>query len=100
MPITNKGHRFIVVAMNNLTKFAEVQALKTSVKKEVAQFVYKRIVPRFGFHLEMVLDNGLQFTSDLWEDLMERLAIKHRFTTMYNLSTNGFVELTNKTLYP
>jgi hypothetical protein len=69
-PITKKGHRFIVVATDYLTKFAEVRALKTSVKKKVARFVYERIVTRFGILLEMVSDNGLQFTSDIWEDLM------------------------------
>jgi hypothetical protein len=98
LPITKRGHRFIVVATDYLTKFAEVRALKTSVKKKVARFVYERIVTRFGIPLEMVSDNGPQFTSNVWEDLMERLAIKHRFTTMYKPSTNGLVERTNKTL--
>ena len=60
--------------------------------------MYKRIVTRFGILLEMVSDNEPQFTSDVWEDLMERLAIKHRLTTMYKPSTNGLVERTNKML--
>ena len=92
LPVTKRGYRFIVVAMDYLTKFTEVRALKTSVKKEVAQFVYKHIVTRFGIPLEMVSDNGPQFTSDVWEHLIERLAIKLRFTTMYKPSTNGLVE--------
>ena len=60
--------------------------------------MYERIVTRFGILLEMISDNGPQFTNVIWEDLMERLAIKHRFTTMYKPSTNGLVERTNKTL--
>ena len=71
LPVTKRGHRFIVVAMNYLTKFAEVRALKTSVKNEVARFVYERIVTRFGIPLEIVSDNGPQFTSDAWKDLMD-----------------------------
>ena len=47
----------------------------------------------------MISGSGPQFTSDVWEDLMERLAINHRFTTMYKLNTNVLVERTNKTLY-
>ena len=92
LPATKRGHRFIVVATDYLTKFAKVRALKTWVKKEVARFVYERIVTRFGILLEMISDNGPQFTNVIWEDLMERLAIKHRFTTMYKPSTNGLVE--------
>ena len=87
-----------MVATDYLTKFAEVRALKTSVKNEVARFVYERIVIRFGIPLEIVSDNGPQFISDVWKDLMERLAIKHRLTTMYKPSTNGLVERTNKIL--
>lgn len=90
LPVTKRGHRFIVVATDYFTKFAEVPALKTSVKKEVARFVYEHIVTHFDIPLEMVSDNGPQFTSDVWEDLMVRLAIKHRFTT--KPSTNKLVE--------
>jgi hypothetical protein len=43
LPMTRKGHQFIVVATNYLTKFAKVRALKSSVKQEVAQFLYERV---------------------------------------------------------
>ncbi len=36
LPMTRREHRFIVVATDYLTKFAEVCALKSSVKQEVA----------------------------------------------------------------
>lgn len=88
-PVTKRGHRFIVTATDYLTKFTEVRTLKTSVKKKDSVFC---IVTRFGIPLEIVLDYELQFTSDVWKDLMERLAIKHRFTTMCKPSTNGLVE--------
>jgi hypothetical protein len=41
--MTRRGHRFIVVAIDYLTKFAEVRALKSSVKHEVTRFLYERI---------------------------------------------------------
>ena len=55
--------------------------MKISVKKKLAWFVYEHIITRFGIHLEMVSDNEPQFTSDVWEDLMEWFAIKHWFKT-------------------
>jgi hypothetical protein len=36
LPMIRKGHRFIVVATDYLTKFAKVRALKSLVKQEVA----------------------------------------------------------------
>jgi hypothetical protein len=32
LPMTKRGHRFIIVVTNYLIKFAEVRALKSSVK--------------------------------------------------------------------
>jgi len=58
LPMTRRGHRFIVVAIDYLTKFAELHALKSSMKQEVARFLYEQIFIRFGTPLETVSDNG------------------------------------------
>jgi transposase InsO family protein len=98
LPMTKKGHRFIVVAIDYLTKFAKVRALKSSVKQEVTRFLYERIFIRFGAPFEIVSDNGPQFLSEVVENLLAHLVVKHRFTTMYKPNTNGLVEKTNRTL--
>ncbi len=87
-----------MVATYYLTKFAKVRAFKSSVKYEVARFLYERVLTRFGTPLEIVFDNGPQFLSEVVENLLARLALKHRFITMYKPSTNGLVERTNRTL--
>jgi len=43
LPMTRKGHRFIIVATDYPTKFEEVRALKSLVKQEVARFLYERV---------------------------------------------------------
>jgi len=96
--MTRRGHRFIVVAIDYLTKFAEVRALKSLVKHEVARFLYERVFTRFGAPLEIVSNNGPQFLSEVVESLLACLAVKHRFTTMYKPNTNSLVKRTNKTL--
>ncbi len=58
LPMTRKGHRFIVIATDYFTKFAEVRALKFSVKQEVALFLYERVFIRFGTPFEIVSHNG------------------------------------------
>jgi transposase InsO family protein len=78
--------------------FAEVCALKSSMKHEVTRFLYERVFTRFGTPLEIVSDNGPQFLNEVVENLSAHLAMKHRFTTMYKPSTNGLVERTNRTL--
>lgn len=97
--VTNRIHHFIVVDSYYLTKFVEEQALKTSAKKNVVRFMYERIIIHFGIPLEMILANGPQFTSEVSKNLIDRLAITHVFTIMWEPSTNGLVEQTNNTLY-
>jgi hypothetical protein len=58
LPMTRRGHQFIVVAIDCLTKFAELRALKSSVKQEVARFLYEQVFTQFGTPLETVSDNG------------------------------------------
>ncbi len=41
LPMTRRGHRFIVITTDYFTKFAKVRALKSLVKQEVARFLYK-----------------------------------------------------------
>jgi transposase InsO family protein len=96
--ITRRGHWFIVVATDYLTKFTEVRALKSLVKQEVAQFLYEWIFTRFGTPFEIVSNKGPQFLSEVVENLLARLVVKHRFTTMYKPNINGLVERTNRTL--
>ncbi len=98
LPMIRRGHQFIVVATYYFTNFAKVRALKSLVKQEVARFLYEQIFIQFGTPLEIVSDNGPQFLNEVVENLLARLVVKHRFTTMYKPSTNGLVERTNRTL--
>ncbi len=68
------------------------------MKHEVARFLSKRIFIRFETPLEIVSNNGPQFLNEVVENLLARLVVKHRFTTMYKPNTNGLVEKSNRTL--
>jgi len=87
-----------VVAIDYFTKFAKVRALKSSMKHEVAQFLYERIFTQFGTPFEIVSNNGPKFFSEVVENLLACLVVKHRFTIMYKPNTNGLLERTNRTL--
>ena len=44
LPITEKGNRYIVTAMDYFTKWLEVRAIKTANAEEVLNFIYKDII--------------------------------------------------------
>jgi len=60
--------------------------------------LHERVFIRFGTPLEIVFDNGPQFLNEVVKNLLTRLVIEHRFTTLYKLNTNGLVKRTNRTL--
>jgi hypothetical protein len=47
-PGSSKGHRFILVAMDYFTKWAEVVPLRNMTHREVISFVREHIIYRFG----------------------------------------------------
>jgi len=53
LPMTRRGHRFIVVTIDYLTKFAKVRVLKSLVKHEVARFYMNEFLLDLGHHLKL-----------------------------------------------
>eukprot|EP00253_Pinus_taeda_P028491 PITA_28491 len=56
------------------------------------------IDPPSMYHRELVTDQGIQFTSNIIEDLLSEHKIKHRTSTPYHPQSNGQVEVTNRVL--
>ena len=47
-PSSSKGHRFVLIAMNYFTKWAEAVPFMNFIYTEVIDFILKHIVHRFG----------------------------------------------------
>jgi hypothetical protein len=84
----------VIVAMDCLTKFAKLWALKTSIKECVVWFIYERM----SWELELLLKWFLIVSFKSWMIFVGYLAIKHSITTPYMHSANGLVKHMNKTL--
>ena len=53
--------RFVLVVVDNFTKWAEAEVLANIRDVDVKKFVCRNIITRFGVLESLVLDNGLQF---------------------------------------
>ena len=62
-PQATGNHRFVLVAVDYFTKWAEAEALANIRDVDVKKFVWKNIVTRFGVPNSLISDNGLQFDS-------------------------------------
>ena len=95
---SSKQKKYILVCTDYVTKWVEAKALLSATENSVVSFLYEDIFTRFGVPREIVTDQGLQFTSNMIEKLMEEYKIKHRKSTPYHPQENGQVESTNKVI--
>lgn len=98
LPLTATGNRWIIVAVDHLTRYAETAALPAGTARDVAKFLLHRFVLRHGAPRELLSDRGRVFLSEVIEALLAACRVTHRTTTAYHPQTNGLTERFNSTL--
>jgi hypothetical protein len=95
-PATRYGRkRYILVATNYATKWAEAMACKNNNAKTVARFLYENIISRFGCPKKLISDRGTHFLNETIAELTNKFLIKYRKTSPYHPRANGQTEKTN-----
>ncbi|EIE77009.1 hypothetical protein G6F47_012475 [Rhizopus delemar] len=92
------GHRYIVAAIDYLTKYVEAKPLRLQTASEIAIFLYEEVISRHGCPTLIVTDNGKPFVSGLVRAVCHNFSIIHKTTTPYNPQSNGLIERFNRTL--
>ena len=92
------NQRFVLVAVNYFTKWAETEALANIRDVDVKKFVWKNIITRFGVRDSLISDNGLQFDSLAFREFCSNLGIKNRYSSPAYSQSNGQAEAVNKVI--
>lgn len=95
---TESTNKFILVALDYLTKFVFIKAVPNKSVEEVALFIYEDILLHHGCPDIILTDNGREFKNQLIDTLCKKMNINKKFSSPYRPKTNGLVERTNKTL--
>ncbi|KAJ9538031.1 hypothetical protein OSB04_030764 [Centaurea solstitialis] len=93
----SKGNKYILVAVDYVSKWAEAKASPTNDAKVVVNFV-KSLVCRYGCSKAIISDRGTHFANHLLEKTLQRYGVHHRFSTAYHPQANGQAENTNRAL--
>ncbi|GJR18048.1 reverse transcriptase domain-containing protein [Tanacetum coccineum] len=85
------GNKYILVAVDYLSKWVEAKALPTNDARVVCKFL-KSLFARFGAPRAIISDRGTHFCNDQFAKVMLKYGVTHRLSTAYHPQTSGQVE--------
>nr|GFB64719.1 reverse transcriptase domain-containing protein [Tanacetum cinerariifolium] len=94
---SSKGNKYILVAVDYLSKWVEAKALPTNDARVVVKFL-KSLFSRFGTPKAIISDRGTYFCNDQFLRVMSKYGVTYRLSTAYHPQTSGQVEVTNRGL--
>ena len=98
LPMGKGQCKFIIVAVDYFTKWAEAEPLATITEQKIRNFVWRAIICRFGVPRALVSDNGKQFDNAKFRDFCAELGIKNYYLSPAHPQSNGQAEVTIRTL--
>ena len=94
----SEGKIYLLTIIDRFSRWLEAVPLTTATAADCATALLRYWVSRFGVPLDITTDQGPQFTSLLWSELMSLLGIKALRTTSYHPQSNGMVERVHRVL--
>nr|GEU31300.1 reverse transcriptase domain-containing protein [Tanacetum cinerariifolium] len=94
---SSRGNKYILVAVDYLSKWVEAKALLTNDARVVCKFL-KNLFARFGTPRAIISDRGTHFCNDQFAKVMLKYGVTHRLATPYHPQTSGQVEVSNRGL--
>ena len=76
-PQATGNRRFVLVAVDYFTKWAEAEALANIRDIDVKKFVWKNIITSFGVPDSLISNNGLQFDSRGFREFCSNVNIRN-----------------------
>lgn len=89
---TARGLRYLLVITDRFEKLVCNIPLRGVTVAEAATQLVNNWVFSYGPRIELIADNGCQFTSGLFQDVFKMLNVHNSFKTTYHPQTNGHVE--------
>jgi transposase InsO family protein len=97
LPKTKKGNQYILTTMDHGTDFTFAIPLPHRSADAVKSLFYT-IISTFGLPKSVLTDNGEEFMSYTFQNVLQRLRVQHLHTSPYHPQTNGRLEKFNDTV--
>ncbi|GKD06013.1 reverse transcriptase domain-containing protein [Tanacetum coccineum] len=94
---SSRGNKYILVAVDYLSKWVEAKALPTNDTRVVIKFL-KSLFAQFGTPRAIISDHGTHFCNDQFAKVMLKYVVTHHLSTVYHPQTSVQVEVSNRGL--
>lgn len=92
LPTSPEGYKYVLVCLENFSRFPECFLLKTTSALELATVIYEQLIVRWGVCKEFVSDLGSNLTSGIFKSLATICGITHKTTSSFHPQGNSLVE--------
>nr|GEX79007.1 reverse transcriptase domain-containing protein [Tanacetum cinerariifolium] len=94
---SSRGNKYILVAVDYLSKWVKAKAFPTNDARVVCKFL-KCLFARFCAPRAIISDHGTHFCNDQFAKVMLKYGVTHRLSTVYHPQTSEQVEVSNRGL--
>nr|GEW63861.1 reverse transcriptase domain-containing protein [Tanacetum cinerariifolium] len=95
--LSSRGNKYILVAVDYLSKWVEAKALPINDARVVVKFLIS-LFSRFENPRAIIGDRGTHFCNDQFAKVMTKYGVTHHLATAYHPQTSGQVEVSNRGL--
>ena len=96
--VMSNGYVYILTCIDVFSKFLIAVPLRSKTAENVVQALMKHVMLKWGTPVEILSDNGGEFTADVNKELLRALGIQMLRTTPYTPQSNGVCERVHRTL--
>lgn len=97
LPKAKSGHQYLLTIMCATTRYPEAVPLRSIKTKAVVKELIK-FCSMFGLPKVIQTDQGTNFTSRLFEQLVHELGVEHQMSSAYHPESQGALERFHQTL--
>jgi transposase InsO family protein len=98
LPVTEDGSTYLLTMVDRSTRGLEAVPLRSMTASVCADAFIHTWMARYGVPGIVTMDQGRQFSSEVWQILYQKLSIQHISTTAYHPQSNGMVERSHRQL--
>ncbi|XP_057807026.1 uncharacterized protein LOC131021733 [Salvia miltiorrhiza] len=92
----SKNYKYILVAVDYVSKWVEAKATARNDAHTVAEFLKEQVFERFGVPKILISDQGSHFCNATIRALNKKAGVTHKVTTTYHPQANGQAEISNR----